>query len=235
MKKIPLFLALAFLSVALTFCASTSKQRKLEAESRLRLGIGHLQDGKVAAALAELDKADKLDPSNPDIQHGIGLVHFKRGDLELAENNNLGLLYGKMGNSKKAIEYYKKTLDDVLYQTPERAYNNLGAEYEKLNRSDEAVEMYMRAVSISPTFPPPHFNLGRIYSEKGDFDRAIMHFNKAVKLNPGYVSAYFQLGSVYLKKKEYDRALDSFKKVLEITESEEVKRMAREYIELIER
>jgi Tfp pilus assembly protein PilF len=97
MKKLSLFLALAFLSVALTFCATTSKQRKLEAESRLRLGIGHLQDGKVAAALAELDKADKLDPSNPYIQHGIGLVHFKRGDLELAEKYMLKAVKIKPG------------------------------------------------------------------------------------------------------------------------------------------
>ncbi len=245
------FISLFFLVLLFLPGCAHREEMKREASTRLGIGVGYLGEGKPSLALKELLKAEKLDGSDPRIKNALGLTYMALGDLKKAEEyfreaielrddyseayNNLGLLLSREGRSEDAIKAYEKAVENLLYQTPERAYNNMGIEYEKLGRLEEAKNAYLRAISLSPQFPAPYYNLGRLYSRQGRLDRAVEYLEKAVSLNPGFVSAYYQLGEVYLERKEYDKALESFKKVVKLSKTEEVREMARKYIELLER
>ncbi len=238
--------------IALSFsCASNSPRIKDQAQARLSLGVSYLQQGKNTLALKEFIKGDKLNPNNPEMKNAIGLTYMRMRDYAMGEEylkkavslkkdfseayNNLGLLYSTIGRNEEAIANYKKALENVLYSTPERALNNLGIEYEKKGFMGKAKNAYLRSMEISPTFPLPPYNLGRVLFLEGNTERAIFHFRKAISLNPGYVSAYFQLGKAFLKIKDYKEALVNFKMVERMSRTVEVKEMAREYIELIEK
>ncbi len=250
MKRAITFFTL-FVLVLSVSCASNSLRTRKQGQAKLRLGVSYLQQGKNSLALNEFFKGEKLFPDDPEMKNAIGLTYMRMRNYEKAEKypkeavalkkdfseayNNLGLLYSTMGRSEEAIKNYKKALENVLYSTPERAYNNLGIEYEKKGEIGMAKKAYIRAMNISPTFPLPSFNLGRVLLAEGNLDGAINQFRKAISLHSGYVSAYFQLGKAYLKKKDYKRALVNFKAVERMSTTGEVKEMAREYIDLIEK
>lgn len=100
--------------------ASASKQRARQLA----------MDGDFDGALAEFERAARLAPSDPEIEHNWGTVLLRRGDLEEAARH-----------FEKAIEINPGSAD---------SFYNLGVVLEGLGRTDEAIERFSAAIAINP-------------------------------------------------------------------------------------
>ena len=84
--------------------------------------------GDFDAALPEFERAARLAPTDPEIQHNWGTVLLRRGDLEQAGRH-----------FEKAIELNPQSADSLY---------NLGVVLEGLGRTDEARERFTEAAAI---------------------------------------------------------------------------------------
>jgi tetratricopeptide (TPR) repeat protein len=89
--------------------------------------------GDFDAALPEFERASRLAPTDPEIEHNWGTVLMRRGDLEEARRH-----------FEKAIELNPQSADSLY---------NLGVVLEELGRTDEAVRQFKAAAAIDPHHP----------------------------------------------------------------------------------
>ena len=94
--------------------------------------------GDFDAALLEFERAARLAPRDPEIEHNWGTVLLRRGDLEEARRH-----------FKKAIELNPQSADSLY---------NLGVVLEGLGRTEEAIERFIAATVINPR----HVAAGRL-------------------------------------------------------------------------
>jgi tetratricopeptide (TPR) repeat protein len=94
--------------------------------------------GDFEAALPEFERAARLTPMDPEIEHNWGTVLLRRGDLEEAGRH-----------FEKAIELDPQSADSLY---------NLGVVLEGLGRTDEAIERFTAAAAINPR----HVAAGRL-------------------------------------------------------------------------
>jgi tetratricopeptide (TPR) repeat protein/DNA-binding PadR family transcriptional regulator len=125
--------------------------------------------------------------------NGIGVIHFRKGDLKLAMqfyqkgldiaqaaddkqncsklNSNIALVHWSEGDLDKAIELTKnslalaETLNDT--QGIARAYNNLGIIYWEQRKLDQAIEAYNRSLELSETLGDKH-TIAILYDNLGE-------------------------------------------------------------------
>ena len=182
-------LFLAVMVAFLTSCAGNRTNELKRAEALRNLGNALVAEGKVRKGYAELLKAYKLTPKNPELNQEMALVcrgmdkydlsirYFNRA-LELKPDfpdarNNLGTVYLLVGDWDKAISCFKKAADNMLYKTPQYAYNNMGTAYYNMGDYEKAIESYQLAIETAGSYFTAHLNLARVYDARGDRDRAI--------------------------------------------------------------
>lgn len=86
--------------------------------------------GEFDAALPEFERASRLAPTDPEIEHNWGTVLMRRGDLEEAGRH-----------FEKAIELNPQSADSLY---------NLGVVLEGLGQIDEAIRRFTAAAAIDP-------------------------------------------------------------------------------------
>ena len=105
---------------------------------------------------------------------------------------NNALLTGKY---KKAISYYKKTIE--LRPDDAHAYNNMGNAYKEIGNFDRAIECYDRAISLKPDYASAHYNLGIVYQKKDEFSTALESYKMAARLAHTGVQKWLKDGGHY--------------------------------------
>lgn len=184
------------LVISLSACTSAVKTRD-DALVHLRLGESLLQEGRPTQALAELIKANDLNPSHPVIRNTLGIAYLEKGMV------------------RQAIHQFEKALElDPQYA---EAYNNLGAALLRDGRAQEAIKALTKALE-NPTYPTPHFahfNLGQAYFALQDYEAARTHYKEAVKLSPSYSLAYHGLGLAWKASGHLKEAAEALQKALE--------------------
>jgi Tfp pilus assembly protein PilF len=214
-------------------------------------GTAALNKGNIELALFKLTKASRLIPDNPDVHFALGTVHLLREEPELAMEafkktieidkkhgdayNNLGYAYLKLGMWDEAIESCQKALDEVSYDTPERAMTIIGWAYYKKGESVRGLNMLKRALNMKENQPDAENRIATIYLEEGRLDKAKAILLDLAKRYPNFSSARLNLGIVYYKERDIVAARREFKAVVELVDrkSEEA-RLARGYLDLIE-
>jgi Tfp pilus assembly protein PilF len=246
-----LVLLLPFLSLA---CAGTSKQKindQREGDIHKQMGSNYLNKGNLELALFELTKASRLIPKDPDVHFALGTVHLLREEPELARDefirttqldkrhadalNNLGYTYLKLGRWDEAIESCQKALDEVSYDTPERAMTIIGWAYYKKGDSARALDMLKRALNIKDNQPDTENRIATIYLEEGRLDKAKVILLDLVERVPNFSGARLNLGIVYYKERDVVAARREFNAVVDLVDRQsEEARLARGYLDLIE-
>jgi len=220
-----LILILSFL----TACAS-SLQQKEEALSSMRIGQSMLQEGRPTQALADLIKANDLDPSNPVIRNVLGIAYLEKGMAPQAVNqfekalyldpkyvevhNNLGTALLRAGRVKEAIAEFNKALEDPMYPTPHYVQYNLGQAYFALKEFDKAREYYLEALKLSPAYSLAYHGLGLAWKATGHMEEAAEALKKAIENAPKFAQAHYDLGEVLLELKQPSLARLAFREVI---------------------
>ena len=173
----------------------------LSAASHLRRGVELSQAGRPQDAIAEHEKALRLDP---------GLVQA---------HANLIALYGRLGMFDKGEEHYKTVLALNPNQFP-NAHYDYGVLLFERHRYDEAEQAFRKALQINPHHAKARYNLGIVLETKGRFKEALEQFEEALEDQPAYQEAHFQIGRILVNEKKFDGAIQHFLQILDPVNSE---------------
>jgi tetratricopeptide (TPR) repeat protein len=125
----------------------------------LELAIKSLRAGRPADAIAPLRDAALLQPSNPIIQHDLGLACLE---------------VGRLADAIAALQ--RAVASDPRYSD---AYFRLGIALEKLGNIGGAIVAYDRATKLVPSLTEAWFRAGALAYTLGHREEAISHFRRA--------------------------------------------------------
>ena len=123
-------------------------------------------------------------------------------------NNNLGLIFQKLGENQKAKECYEKAIK--INPNYLIALNNLGVIFKDLGENQKAKECYEKAIKINPNYVDAHNNLGVIFKNLGENQKAKECYGKAIDINPNYQAALINRGKILFDEGEFELSLVDF-------------------------
>jgi len=160
------------------------------------LGVAFKQMGRNADALAPMQKAAALSPSDAEVHNILGITLYDLSRLDEAEAS------------------YRRALQ--INPDYAQAHNNLGATLQDLGRLDEAEVSYRRALQINPDYADAHYNLGATLHELGRLGEAEASYRRALQINPDYADAHSNLGNILMDLGRLDEAEASYRRALQI-------------------
>jgi len=214
------------------------------AEARTQIASIYERRGLYDRALAEVERASKLDPSR-DLDLYAATLRGKSGDFDgavshierlLAESPddddllfNLGVVYGEAKRTEEAIGFMQR----ALARNPDNAsaLNYIGYTWaERGVRLDEAEKMITRAIELRPDDGFIVDSLGWVYYMRARpllqsgrsreamryLERAIAELERAEDLTGGDPVISEHLGDTYLLLDQKQRALDHFEEALSL-------------------
>ena len=125
---------------------------------------------------------------------------------------NIGRLYLKNKQYKKAVEEYEKAI--ALNLQGIEAYNGIGIAYAMLKRYSDAIEAQQKALALQPDFAEAYAGLGLAYLMQNGVDLALKNYRQAVRLNPQFLEAHLKIGIILLNQKRYAEAASAYQKAI---------------------
>ncbi len=207
-------------AIALVSSCETAPKNKEAAQLHLQIGTAQLSGGNYPLAMKELQEANELDPENEMIENNLGLAYFVREKYDLAEKhlskaiklkpkytdalNNLARVHIELGRHDQAIKELDQVLNDLTYQSAEKAWVNLGLAYFQKGDFQVAKNKFTEAIKLNRTHCLAHTLFGRSELELDDFARASAELDRAIVFckqsrfdEPHYYSgiSYFRMGN----------------------------------------
>ncbi len=125
---------------------------------------GEFQD--FAQARVSFERALKIAPNDPDVNH------------------NYGTILCKSGQEVQSIAYFDRALAQPTYRRPDRSHAAAGSCLFKIGRDGEAEARFASALQFNPNFPQAVYGMGEILLKKGLADRARMMMSQYERLAP---------------------------------------------------
>jgi len=188
-----------------------------EFETALSMKIGPLSRLGLARTYENLRLFDRAEK-----QYSAVVEDFP--DFRARGLNGLAGIHLRRGDSRKAMELYRKALDI----DPDDADAHLGAglafqvlaDYHRANGDSElALNYYEKsiaeqeaALARKPDNAAIRAALALVYAEVGRFQEALAQLRTALTVKPGDPLAYLNLGKVYRRMGERDRAAEEFQR-----------------------
>ncbi len=187
---------------------------------------------RLSEALSLLQRAASIEPNNPKIFNGLGIISFSNGDLNGARSQleqavslaavessgivstnlaqmhvNLGIVYRDLGENQLALQSFRRAV--MTNPLSAKARNYVGFTYSQLNNCDQAVYELRQAVKINPSYLEAASNLAISTFECGNVSESVKYFENAIAL-PGAINIaplYTYLARAYSEQGRYDEAL----------------------------
>ena len=167
----------------------------MSAAAHLERGVQLEQVGRTDDAIAETEKALRLDPS-------LVKAHV-----------NLLILYARTGKGQKAEEQYKSVLASDPDQFPD-AYYNYGVLLVKEGKFEDAERTFLKALAIAPSNDAAHNNLGYLLERQGKLSEAAIEYKKAIEASPNSRDAHFKLGRILVNQQQYQEGIEQLLQTL---------------------
>ena len=180
-------------------------------------------------AVEELQKAIRLEPSNPDHYFTLGMMFLKHrtGDgavvvfgaaLKAAPNvpklwMGLGLSYYIEGDIKTAKEKLQRAI--ALDPNYGPAYVVLCDLLSQTGGDQELLGIIGKALKAEPNNYLLPYYYGQALSRHDDHE-AVSQFRRSISLNPGFAAAYFELGKILASGGDTTGAIDALTKCLKV-------------------
>lgn len=145
------------------------------------IGLHYRRNGENEAAIAALQKAFELDPSNAAAAAELGSAYTQLVDLPTAE-----LWY------RQAVQIAPDDASFWLLLAKFYTEHEIKVEEDGLLSAQKAAELAPDSAEALDT-------LGLAQYLNGDYNDAEAHLSKAINRDPGLASAYFHIGLVYLE------------------------------------
>lgn len=183
-------------------------------------------------AIYSFEEAIKLDENYIEPQTNLAIIYytfrdnyekameiFKKLDKRGVENINLdnakGGFHFKLGEYKRAIEWYEKALKKQ--DSPEKfadAKYNIALSHEKLGELDKALNKYIEIEDKFPNKAKIYLNKGNVYAKQKKLTEAMLEYNKAKEISPNDEEINNVIGAFYLENNELEKALEKFKEII---------------------
>jgi Flp pilus assembly protein TadD len=165
--------------------------------AHVNLGLVLDAKGQVDAAIAEYEKAERIQPGYAE------------------EHNDLGNALCRAGRVTEAIAQYEKALE--LVPGLPQIHNNLGTALAQNGQTTEAIAQFRKVIEINPNFAGAHGNLGYALAIEGKLDEALSELQKAAELKPDSTDIHLHLGDVFLARGQTADAIVHYKKAVELS------------------
>lgn len=127
---------------------------------------------------------------------------------------HLGYAHGQLGNHRKEIFYYEKTI--ALGFMQDGIFFNMGMAYGELNQIEKSIRALKKAVDTDPDNPDNHFGLALSYQRSLADKLAEEEFLKAITIDPKHLDARLYLSLLYADRGELKKAAGQLREILEI-------------------
>ncbi|MBN1622719.1 MAG: tetratricopeptide repeat protein [Endomicrobiales bacterium] len=144
---------------------------------RFNLALVYMSEKKWNEAIAEFNKVEELNPL------------YERINVW----NNIGICYEKLGDFKKAKDFYGKV---IIVNPNKDALNSFADILWKEGNHKGTAWLLHKSVEMFPD-SEAYNNLGTFYASKKEFKKAIEYYEQAVNLKPSYVQAWINLINAY--------------------------------------
>ena len=128
--------------------------------------------------------------------------------------NNLGLIFGTLGEFEKAVDCYEKAIK--INPKSANAHNNLGLVYEKFKEYQKAISCYQKSIQINSRYVFAYFNLGNLFKTLGKLKEAKKSYEKTIQIQPILAAAHNNFGDLLSELGENDKAKKSYEKAIKI-------------------
>jgi type IV pilus assembly protein PilF len=207
--------------VATLGCAHSSPEDTADNERRARahysVAMDHLQEGRNAMAIRELQAASELVPEDPWVELSLAEALTRRGKTDEAEVHlrralrmregfqpallNLSALFIAQERFEEAIEISDQLLDDATFPVPWKALTNKGYAQFRLGRLAEARQQYELALEYHERFWPALLDLAILDSEERRNVEALEGLERVLEISPGPLAeaeANYRMAVIYI-------------------------------------
>jgi len=171
----------------------------MEAEHKVRKAFELYEDGEMPQALAELEAAIDINPSNSS-------WHF-----------NKALTLDAINRFEDAISEYEISLQ--LSPDDLEVLNSLAIDYTRTGHYDLAIDTFERIQTLDPKFEPCYCNRIITYTEMGQHDLAEQMFYLAQQIEPDCPLCYYNIGNSLFIRGQYKKAIHCWLKTAELEPS----------------
>ncbi|PYN89795.1 MAG: hypothetical protein DMD87_04090 [Candidatus Rokuibacteriota bacterium] len=167
--------------------------QKLQARAAYDRALSYLNDKQPAGALASLQEAININPSNAVYRDTLGVVLLELGRPDMALEHfkkaielnpmyadahfHLGTALAESRRWEEAVVSYRKALELPTLTIPESANQNLGLALYHLKQYREAEQTLRFAITA-------YYNLGLVFIAENRRDEAKAAFRQARQLGP---------------------------------------------------
>jgi predicted O-linked N-acetylglucosamine transferase (SPINDLY family) len=216
------------LDEAEAICAAILRAVPDQFEATQLLGVLRARQGRLAEALALLDRATGRNAGSGEAWSNRGQVLYLLGrhqdavlsfdhaldvapDMVDALNNRGNALQG-LGRYADALVDYERAL--AINSRFAQALNNRGLALHRLDRADDALTSYAAALAINPAYAGALNNRAATLHRLRRYDEALADCDRALAIDSGHREAWnnhalilFELGRAEAALASYDRAL----------------------------
>lgn len=196
---VSLLAAMLLLSACTTESLNPDVDYTKAAEANAKLGVGYMNQGNYELAMVKLTKALKFDDDN------------------LHANHYMAELYRRLGETKKADEYFLRALD--LSGSDPQLLNNYGVFLCEVNRYQEA-ESYFDRVLKDPLYSGKakvYENLGLCAKLKGNLAESEKNFRRALLMDPQLAKSLLSLAQLKFDQRNKISAYSYFQEFSKIS------------------
>jgi tetratricopeptide (TPR) repeat protein len=179
---------------AVEFLPAASIGRVVEALAPLLFdevrGVRTLAASRLAGTPDEL-----LEPYQRERLAEVIIEHVSDMEYSLdfsSAGHNLGNLYAQLGDTERAVEFYRAALEvDDLFLP---AKMNLAVLFNSLGRNDESERLLREVLADFPDNGQAAYSLGLLLAEMGRIDEAVEALTLAAELQPDSARTHYNLG-----------------------------------------
>ncbi len=158
----------------------------------VRLRRAHLMISReqYRKALSVLNRMREEEPDNTDVAYSLGVAN------------------GAVGESKKAIAYFKEAAADGWMLG--RIYANMAEEYYKMRDYDNALDYYRKAMESDSCDEFTIYNYYDVCFETGRVEEAVEYLKNYVSEYPYNKESWYCLGCAYRDLSLFEKAVDAY-------------------------
>ncbi|HXX46091.1 MAG TPA: tetratricopeptide repeat protein [Candidatus Acidoferrales bacterium] len=196
--------------------------------------------GRTADAIAELQTAINLRPTDEDVSDSLIDLYLSRKDANSAIqelrrslkassamfSDEAKLVEARYNDERRLAELLQDNHDlDAsaeqyllllrIYPDDSGLHNDYGTVLADQHRIDEAISEYDEAIGLDPRNPSPHHNIGLCLTQRKELDGAISEFRQALEINPDNPHTEIYLGAALAQNGDLHAAMDRLQQAIE--------------------
>jgi len=185
--------------------------KKLDADSLIRVGLQHYEEGRPGLAIQTLNDAINRYGDNASLHAVRGSIYLQQGEYTRA-----------LADFEAGVTLAPDNAELLV---------NRAQSYRQFGRVEQAMADLNKAIELEPDLIAARFNRGAMLYSLSDFSGAYKDFDHCIAVDPHNAAPYFNRASAQEAMGNYSKAIADMQRFIELTDDEEWKQSAQELLE----